>query len=1053
MTASEPVNQSTAVHTRALSDPPPARAPLLRVYLLGRFRLGLGDTTADEPAWRLRKAKSLVKLLALAPDQMLHRDELLDALWPDLGPAAAGNNLRQTLSVARQVVQALSPIPVRVLQVQGERVVLYPGERVWIDADAFVEAADRARESSDLMAYYAALASYAGDLLPEDRYEEWSTAHRERLRAIFLSLLVDVAQLHEVRQEYSHAIQVYERLVASEPGIELAHVGLMRLFALTGQRSRALRQYQQLRAILAEDLGVEPDLATIQLNSEIVSGQFPATGSIAITVAEPGRAHNLPAPVTRLIGRQQDIATVTALLRANRLVTLTGAGGCGKTRLALAVAGELVGAYGDGVRLVDLASLSDPDLLHVALGDALDVREEAERSLLDSIVATIGIRRMLLVIDNCEHLIDAVAATVATLLAGGDGLTILATSREALRIPGELTWRVPELAVPDVHSAMAPAELQSIASVALFLDRVRLRLPEFELSEYNAPAIADICRRLDGLPLAIELAAARIPALSVEQVAGHLTDALAILTSGSRTAIPRHRTLRAALDWSYRLLGRREQQALNRLAIFSGGWTLEAARSVVAGETIAEEEVLDLLTRLVDASLVQVDLSPEGQRYGLLETIRQVAWEKLLNGGDFPRIRERHIRWFLQLAERAETHHHGPEQSVWIERLDRDHDNLRAALAASDELGEHEIALRLAGALAHFWWIRGHYAEGRGWLSSLLARAGNTPTPRARAYAIAGAALLAYRQGDWQIAFDLANQGLDLTEQFDDRRLMAWLLIYKAICVGELGDGPASVPLLERSVRLFHEVGDGAGAARALNSLGERARIDGEIERATDHYQESLRLYQQSGDIIGISMLYHNLACVAQIGGDLQQAATLFGQSLAIDRDLGNSYGISTTLLGLAGVAAVSGRSERAARLFGAADALMASLGISPAMADVPNIRHHSALAHGALGETRFQEHWSAGHRLTLDAAIAEALDGIDDLHRDDEMVPPDVLTNRELEVAILVARGLTNHQIANALGIAQRTVDTHVSNLLRKLQLASRAAVRIWVGGHGLAA
>jgi predicted ATPase/DNA-binding SARP family transcriptional activator len=557
---------------------------MLRVWLLGDFRVSVGSRLIEEGQWRLRKAAGLIKLLSLEPGNRMHRERVMDLLWPNLEAEAATNNLHRTLHATRHVLEPQVPAADSCyLRFRAEQLELCPEGALWVDAKAFEEAAATARRARDPAAYRAAVDLYAGELLPGDRYEAWAEDRRQDLRLTYLSLLLEMTRLHEEREDYEPAIEALGRVVAEEPAHEGAHTGLVRLYALGGRRDEALKQYERFREDLRRKFAREPNAASRRLHEEILADRFPPThpsGERPTEDADGDRRHNLPVAQSSFVGRERELVEVKRALAMTRLLTLTGAGGCGKTRLALEVAGDLVGAYPDGVWLVELAPLSDPALVSNAVAAALGVRERPDLPLTAALVDSIGSKQMLLVLDNCEHLIDACARLVDTLLRSCKHLRVLATSREALGVAGEANWLVPSLTVPDaghLPAAQSPAQYEA---VRLFVDRARSRLPAFVLTPENAPAVVKVCRRLDGIPLAIELATARMTALTVEQIAGRLEDSLGLLTTGSRTAAPRQRTLKATLAWSYELLSEPERKLFGRLSVFAGGWTLEAAKAV-----------------------------------------------------------------------------------------------------------------------------------------------------------------------------------------------------------------------------------------------------------------------------------------------------------------------------------------------------------------------------------------------------------------------------------------------------------------------------------------
>lgn len=458
--------------------------------------------------------------------------------------------------------------------------------------------------------------------------------------------------------------------------------------------------------------------------------------------------NNLTIQLTSFIGREREITEVKRVLGGTRLVTLTGSGGAGKTRLALQVAADVVEAYPNGIWLAEFAPIADPTLVPKIVASALNVPEQPGHNMTETLTDSLRRKTLLLVLDNCEHLLTDCAELTTALLRACPQVRILTTSREALGVPGETLWRVPSLSLPDAGQVPTVEDMVQCEAVRLFVDRAVATAPEFAITPKNASAIARICQRLDGIPLAIELAAARVKVLAVDQIAARLDDRFRLLTGGSRIAVPRQQTLRATMDWSYGLLLEKERAVFRQLSVFAGGWALEAAEAVCVGKRIKKHAVLDLLAELVEKSLVEMETQDGEARYRFLETIRQYSWEKLVESKEAAAVRTRHRDWYLALAERAESELHGPQQGVWLERLESEHDNLRAALRWSKtEEGGAEAWLRLAGALHWFWNIRGHASEGRDWLEGALSTKRDT-SASVRARALCGAGILAWRQGD-----------------------------------------------------------------------------------------------------------------------------------------------------------------------------------------------------------------------------------------------------------------------------------------------------------------
>jgi predicted ATPase/class 3 adenylate cyclase/Tfp pilus assembly protein PilF len=689
--------------------------------------------------------------------------------------------------------------------------------------------------------------------------------------------------------------------------------------------------------------------------------------------------NNLPTQPTSFIGREREMAEIKRLLASTNLLTLTGAGGNGKTRLALQVAADLLEEYPDGVWLVDLAALVDPALVPQALASALGVREHTGRSLSETLAEYLKPRKALIVLDNCEHVLEGCLPLVALLLRACPGVKVLATSREALNVPGEASWTVAPLSAPDpkrlpeAGSDLVPT-LSRFEGIRLFVERAALGKSDFALTERNAAALAQICHRLDGIPLAIELAAARVKVMSVEQIATRLDDRFRLLTGGSRMLLPRHQTLRAAMDWSYDLLEEGERVLLRRLSVFAGGWVLEAAEAVCGGEGVEEWEVLELQAHLVEKSLVTVEESPAGEtHYRMLGTVRQYARDRLVEAGEATGVRDRHRDWFLDLAERGGSELRGPDQAVWLERLEQEHDNLRAALEWSQaDAGGAEAGLQLAGALYRFWHVRGYLTEGRQWLEGALTASTDVAAlPRAKA--LHGAGYLAWAQADVVRARSLLEECLAMYRELGDKRGLARALNSSGLVPFEQGDLERAAALWEQGLSVAREIEARDLIATLLNNLGEIARIRGDYGQARALYEEALGNEVQ-GSTQGRSIRLFNLGFVACAQGDYEAARSFFTQGLVISRQLGDRVSIASCLEGFAGVYAMNGEPERAARLLGAGEALR-KVANSPVQAgDRDEYDRFVAAARSALGEEAFAAALVEGHALSLEEAIELAL-------------------------------------------------------------------------------
>lgn len=663
------------------------------------------------------------------------------------------------------------------------------------------------------------------------------------------------------------------------------------------------------------------------------------------------RPTNLPSQPTALIGRELEAAAVCAFLRRPdvRWLTLTGPGGTGKTRLALQVAADLLEEFADGVFFVPLGSISAPALVASAIAQALGVRESVGQSLQNNLQAYLRDKQLLLVLDNFEQVVQA-GGLVADLIADAPGLKALVTSRIVLHAPGENTLPVPPLALPKLGHLPPVSALPQYSAVALFVERARAVKPDFALTEANAAAVVQICARLDCLPLAIELAAARSKLLSPQAMLNRLERRLPLLTGGARDRPARQQTMRGAIAWSYDLLTPAEQTLFQRLAIFAGGFTPETAH-VVVGEP-ASSDLAQTLEALVDKSMVRCETISPSPRFRMLDTIREYALERLEESGELPLVRQRHVQFFLELACASAVELLKPDRAIWLERLEAEHDNLRAAWEYSAQAGDSETCLRLAGALRWFWYLRGHWSEGRGWLERALTLPGANAPTHARAMALYGAGELARLQGERAAARRLLEEALHLWREQADKGGLAYTLTSLGQVAISERDRAAARRLLTESINLFREIGDRRGLAYALRGLGTACSPE-EAEESQRLFEESIWLFREIEDTWGLATPLGNVGFLAYRRGDWATARRLYEESLAILRQVGDKWLIADALNVLGEIARCEGDYQRAASLYQEAMALFRELGSRRGLASSYHNLGHVALHWGDYEQAR----------------------------------------------------------------------------------------------------
>ncbi len=801
---------------------------------------------------------------------------------------------------------------------------------------------------------------------------------------------------------------------------------------------------------------------------------------------------NLPIQLTSFIGRERELADIKRLLLSARLVTLTGAGGSGKTRLAIQLATLVKNDYQDGVWLVDLAALREPALVPRLVTQALGVRLAPEKPAHELLIEWVESRNLLLILDNCEFLIEACMQLAQQLLFGSTGLRILATSREPFAMAGETIYPISGLAFPTRDEAFAskPQALTQYDAIRFFIERVHTSNPDFSITSENACAIGEICRRLDGLPLALELASARSNVLTPQQISERLDDRFSLLVSRQRSdPDPRHKTLRTAIEWSHDLLSPPEQVLLRRLSVFRSGFSLGAVESVCTGEGIECNLVLELLSSLVTKSLAVAQTLQRGEaRYSFLETIREFAQEKLISSGEWQAFKDRHLQYYQKLTEEISEKLTGQYQQIWLNWLEGEFDNIRAALAWSLESQRIEAGLRIGIAIYQFWTIRDHVEEGLVWMERLLALADEGTSPAVRANALAYAAFLAgFRgntaaqikygneaatiaeavgeegklilrfalsgmaygaraAGDFQTEFNAMQRVILLNRELGDAYQLGVTLSVGTFSAMALGKFDTAHAMLEESLTLLREAGNTYRIAMALNFSGDLARCERNYIQAKTVYEESISLLREVDARRDLASALQNLGHACLHLGDLERAQALFNESLAIQQALQNTPGIAECLIGFAALAVVCGFDAPGARILAAAVAIGSQRVVSAWTATRMEYEYNRALILARLTEAELRVELAAGEAFSLEQAVQYAQNlPLKEATARLPRKPLDELTVREREVADRIAQGKTNAEIAAEFVVSKRTIEKHIAHILIKLGVTNRAQIVRW--------
>jgi len=912
------------------------------------------------------KHRALLTHLLLHANEVVSADALVDALWGEKPPVSARKLLQVYVSQLRKSLGdsvLVTRAPGYLIAVEWPRLDTARFERLLREGGQALREGNPALASTLLA---RALALWRGPALADFAYDSLVQAEARRLEELRVTALEQRIEADLELGRHSRLVGELQVLVGEYPLQERFRAQLMLVLYRSGRQAEAVDVYADARRALVLELGVEPSSELRELHRAILN-QDPG-----LQPPPPERltAAQMPAPATRLIGRERELGEVERLLGLPgiRLVTITGPGGIGKTRLALEAGARASDEFANGVVFVGLAALTDRALVIPTIAEALGVTEQAGEPLPQTLADALCFRELLLVLDNIEQVLEA-APALADLLVAAPRLKLLCTSRARLRLSGEHVYRVPPLTLPNPAQLGDLSAVSKSAAVVLFSERARAVKPAFALTAENASAVAEVCTRLEGVPLAIELAAARIRTLPPRALLERLGRHLPLLTEGAWDLPARQQTLRATIDWSYELLTRAEQSLFARLGVFVGDWSFEAAELVCA-----PEDVLQALTGLLDNSLVGDEAGLGEPRYRMLETVREYALERLDEDAEAGQVRDRHAQAFVALAEQAEGELVKPEQALWHERLEREHGNMRAALGWLQESEQVELELRLAAALGRFWYVRGHLSEGRRRLEDALAHAGAVARPELRAKALRVTSAVAVIQGEYASARVLAEQGLELYRVLGDRPgTVRSLSNLGAILLAE-GRAEDAVSALDESVALSRDLPDRRIAALALNNRGDVALTQGDYDAATAFFDESLALLRAVGDTANIARSLFNLGAAALERGKTPEARELLRESVSISGTVGDKEDVAWCLVGLAAVATQSGDPARGAVVLGAADALLEGMGALMKPFERGLQGRTLAAIRERLDSESFEAAWAHGRGLPVDQAVAYAV-------------------------------------------------------------------------------
>ena len=917
------------------------------------------------------RQRATLAALLLNPQRVVHADRLVELVWgehPPQNPAAAihvgVSRLRAVLGEG--VLQHQSPG--YVLDVAPEAIDAVRFAALAQQGQAAAAAADHS-EARRLLTQ--ALGLWRGETLADLGELPFVVREREHLDQQRLAALEARLDADLAVGDHTAVIGELERLVDRYPTREAFARQLMTALYRSDRQAEALEVYQRARRLLVEELGIEPSTALTAVQQQILRHDPPHAEPLHPAGPPQNDRGNLPYLLTSFVGRGKELADVTQAVEHGRLVTLTGSGGSGKTRLAIEAGRRMAPQWPHGVWLIELSAVSEDPAVARTIAATLGILEQPQRPLADSIATTLRDKQLLLILDNCEHLLGAVATLVTQLLHTCRDVRVIATSRQPLGVDGETNYRVPSLVVPPKEAQVS--EIAESEGVQLLVERARAATPAFTLTAANASAAAKLCRGLDGIPLAIELAAAQLRSMTLEELLNRLKDRFSVLTAGSRTGLPRHQTLRATVDWSYDLLEDSERSVFEELSVFAGGFTLDAAEAVCASR-VRPDEVLPALCALVDKSLVTFAGQDTG-RYHLLETLRQYGDERLGAAGREAEVRQRHAHYFRSLAERAGPQLIGPDQLRWIERVEDDHENLRRALTWALEEGNADVGLKMVASLWAHWWRHGHIPEGDRWTTRVLNAFGDSSTPELLAAVMIGGGHLTWKLGDFDRAEALCTDSLAVCRELSDEGGAAASVRVLAMVARERGDVERAEALLGESLATYRRLGDTWSTAASLNLQVSMARSAGDYDRAAQLLEESTPMFKQVGDVWGIAWSLWLGGRVATRAGDLVDGAEQLRESTRLAQEVHHGFGVVLGVAGLAGVAAAAGDHERATRLLGATDMIEGALGFPVRAIEREDSHLDLEIVTKALDPEDFKAAWDEGMAMTLSEAVAYALE------------------------------------------------------------------------------